>query len=390
MSKIYGDGIHDDTKGLQELIDTSNNELCLSMPDVHYLISKPLELPSNFKLKLPRYAEVKLAKDSNCVMLKNKTVTDRAKRVVRELFDYVNEYSPDYPCENIEVEGGIWNFNNKEQAKNPILDGNYVIKGYCGHAFLFYNVKGLHISSLTIKDPVTFAVTIDRVSYFTVDNIVFDFNYGNPLAANMDGIHLNGNCHFGEIRNLKGACYDDLVALNADEGSAGEISNVLIDGIYAEDCHSAIRLLSANHSVRNVHITNVFGTYYQYCIGITRFYPTEDKGFFDGITIDNVYASKAVRIPVYAKSATSYVYPLIYIEDKLHVKALKISNVNRREKNVPVETIFVGDDTIVEQMILDNITTENHTENEKMPLLVNNGEIQNLYKNAIFEDGMAV
>lgn len=390
MSKIYGDGIHDDTKGLQELIDTSNNELCLSMPDVHYLISKPLELPSNFKLKLPRYAEVKLAKDSNCVMLKNKTVTDRAKRVVRELFDYANEYSPDYPCENIEVEGGIWNFNNKEQAKNPILDGNYVIKGYCGHAFLFYNVKGLRISSLTIKDPVTFAVTLDRVSYFTVDNIVFDFNYGNPLAANMDGIHLNGNCHFGEIRNLKGACYDDLVALNADEGSAGEISNVLIDGIYAEDCHSAVRLLSANHSVRNVHITNVFGTYYQYCIGITRFYPTEDKGFFDGITIDNVYASKAVRIPVYAKSATSYVYPLIYIEDKLYVKALKISNLNRREKNVPVETIFVGDDTIVEQMILDNITTENHTENEKMPLLVNNGEIQNLYKNAIFEDGMAV
>ena len=121
-------------------------------------------------------------------------------------------------------------------------------------------------------------------------------------------------------------------------------------------------------------------------VGITRFYPTENKGFFDGITIDNIYASKAVRIPVYGKPATSCVYPLIYIQNKLHIKALKISNLNRREENVPVEAIFVGDDTIIEQMILDNITTENHTENKKMPLLVNNGEIKHLYKNAVFED----
>ncbi len=57
---------------------------------------------------------------------------------------------------------------------------------------------------MLFKDPVTFSITLDIVSYFTVDNIIFDFNYGNPLATNMDGIHLNGNCHFGEILNLKG------------------------------------------------------------------------------------------------------------------------------------------------------------------------------------------
>ena len=385
--KLYGDGIHDDTLCLQNMIDSANRELCLPMPEVHYLISKPLELPSNFKLKLPRYAEVKLAKGSNCVMLKNKTVTDRAERIAPELFDFVNEYSPDFPCENIEVEGGIWNFNNKEQAKNPIIDGNYVPRGYNGFIFLFYNVTGLKISSLTLKDPVTFSVTLDRVSYFTVDNIVFDFNYGNPLATNMDGIHVNGNCHFGEIRNLKGACYDDLVALNADEGTAGEISNILIDGLYAEDCHSAVRILSANYPVKNVHITNVFGTYFQYCIGLTRFFPTRDKGFLDAITLDNIYASKAVRIPVYNKPPTAYVYPFIYIQEKVRVKGLKIANLHRREENVPVETIYVGSDTIVEQMTLDNITTENHTDSENMPMLVNNGEIQHLYINAVFEDG---
>jgi len=74
FSKLYGDGIHDDTSALQELIDSGICELCLPVPEKFYLISKPLELPSNFKLKLPRYAKVKLAANSNCVMIKNKTL----------------------------------------------------------------------------------------------------------------------------------------------------------------------------------------------------------------------------------------------------------------------------------------------------------------------------
>ncbi len=105
-----------------------------------------------------------------------------------------------------------------------------------------------------------------------------------------------------------------MIALNADEGSAGEISNIKIKGLYAEDCHSAVRLLSANCSVKNVHISDVYGTYFQYCIGLTRFYETKDKGIYDAITLDNIYASKAVRLPVYNKKPEDYVCPPIFIE----------------------------------------------------------------------------
>lgn len=390
MNKLYGDGIHDDTFAIQEMIDNSYAHLCLPMPQKYYLISKPLELPSNFKLELPRFAEIRLAKNSNCVMLKNKTISKREERIECKLYDFINEYSPDAPCENIEIEGGIWNLNNKEQAPNPLLKKNYEPECFNGFIFLFYNVHNLRISSLTFKDPVTFAVTLDTVSYFTIDNIIFDFNYGNPLATNMDGIHLNGNCHFGSITNLKGACYDDLVALNADEGSGGEISNITISGIYAEDCHSAIRLLSANYPVKNIHISDIFGTYFQYCVGITRFYPTKSKGIYDGITLDNIYASKAKRLPVYNKEPESYVYPLIYIESKLYIKALKITDLHRREELIPVETIYVGENTEIEQLILENITTENHTDSDSMPLLVNNGTINYLYSHSIFENGKLV
>ncbi len=254
---------------------------------------------------------------------------------------------------------------------------------------LFFAVRGLRLSSMTLKDPVTFAVTLDTVSYFTVDHIRFDFNYGHPLATNMDGIHLNGNCSFGHITDLKGACYDDMVALNADEGTKGPIGNITIDGLYAEDCHSAVRLLSADHPVKNVHITNVYGTYYQYCIGITRYYPTADAGEFDGIAITNVYASKAARRPEYNKGDdyAPYVYPLIYIQDGLRVRGLRIVNLHRREYRIACHTVAVEAGSVVEDMMLQNVTVENHTDAPCIPWLENHGEIRHLHTDALYNEG---
>ena len=85
MTQLYGDGVHDDTTAIQERIDHAGCELILPPPQAYYLISSPLELPSNFKLRLPRFAEVRLAKNSNCVMLKNKMAADRKERT-RELY----------------------------------------------------------------------------------------------------------------------------------------------------------------------------------------------------------------------------------------------------------------------------------------------------------------
>ena len=82
MTHLYGDGVHDDTSAIQERIDNAGCELILPPPQAFYLISKPLELPSNFKMCLPRFAEVRLAKDSNCVMLKNKMLKDRKERTL--------------------------------------------------------------------------------------------------------------------------------------------------------------------------------------------------------------------------------------------------------------------------------------------------------------------
>ncbi len=377
INKLYGDGIHDDTAAIQELIDTAENELTLPVPEKNYLVSKPLELPSDFKLVLPRFAEIKLAPGSNCVILKNKLDKKVDEDYNGRFRSYLKACEHNEPSRNIEIVGGIWNFNNMEQAPNPIQVREPAIPEFWGFGMVFYKVVGFKMSSLTLKDPSNFAVTLDTVSDFYIDNVTFDFNRGNPMPINMDGIHCNGNCHDGIIKNLKGACYDDLVALNADEGSCGPITNVEIDGIFAETCHSAVRMLSVHQKVENIRISNVYGTYFQYCIGLTK---NAQNGCIDGgydsIFIDNVYASKANQVYTYPWQG-EWQYPLIIIEGETLVKNLKIAHMHRKEKTIPIDTICVYGDAIVENLILEDVTDENLT-GQKYPFIKNYGTIKNL------------
>jgi len=200
----------------------------------------------------------------------------------------------------------------------------------------------------------------------------------------MDGVHLSGNCHFGVIRNIKGSCYDDMIALNADEGIPGPITDVQIDGLFADDCHSAVRLLSADYPVERVSISNVFGTYYQYCIGITKYYEGTN-GYFDGIVLKNIFASKAPRIPIYRVDGHPD-YPLIWMESGIIRKNISIENVYRKEKTVACETIGIDKGVIIENLSLNNVVQENLLP-QQFPLVLNKGVIENLYTNGLRSTG---
>lgn len=386
---LYGDGIHDDYPAIQELIDSGVCEVSLPAPKQKYIITKPLTIPSNFKLKLPRFAEIMLADGSNCFMLQNKMTKKPAKRhrdcitdFEKDFWYFVDEFSPDEEdtCCNFEIEGGIWNFNNKNQDPNPIQTQKFDERHFLGHMMLLYNVRNFRLSNMTLKDPANYAVMMEKASYFTVENIDFDFNDGNPYMVNMDGIHLNGDCHYGVIRNLKGACYDDLVALNAHEGAGGDITNIEIDGLFAEGCHSAVRLLTVNHKVEHITISNVFGTYYQYCIGFTKFYPGDMTGYFDAITLNNIHASKSQRLPlqeVHMGDAKNWHFPFIWIQKGVKAKSLSLNGVHRREHEIPVATVQVTEDSEVEHLVINDISSVNYTD-EEMPLLIKDGTVGTL------------
>ncbi len=387
---LYGDGIHDDTDALQEMIDNSC-EVVLPGPKAFYLISRTLVLHSDLRLVLPRFAEVRLKADSNCYMLKNVTVDDYKERITSRLFNFVNRYSPDAPCQNIEVVGGIWNYNNKFQNPNPLSSGKYEPDGYSGLCFLFYNVKNLRLSSLTVKDPANFAVTLDKVSYFSVDNITFDYNDGNLYQSNMDGIHVNGNCHHGQIEKLYGTCYDDTVALNAEEGSRGPITDITVRGIYTDNAYSAVRLLCASPecAIRNIHISDIYGTFYHFCICFMHVYNTGKRGLYENITIDNIYASKADRDLVKFYLVNKYrKYGVIDVEGEMDIFNLKITDVHRREFiDATVPTINLIEGGKINNLILDNITSENLTKQEGAPLIKNDASVTCLSAANLFENG---
>ena len=257
---------------------------------------------------------------------------------------------------------------------------SFSVREFYGCGMLFYNVKNFIFRNLTIKDPSQYGMAMDTVSYFTVENITFDYNLGNPYPINMDGIHLDGNCHYGTIRNLKGTCYDDLVAINAHEGTHGPITNIEIDGIYAENCHSGVRLLTVQEKVEKIHISNVYGTYYQYVVGLTKFYPGEMTGGFDAISIDHVYASKCMPVrkgDFQHPPKVEQCCPIIWVQGSNVVNHLSVSHLHRREDTLPVDTIHVGSNAVVNRLIVDDVTTTNST-GLPMPLLHNKGTIRYL------------
>lgn len=376
---LFGDGIRDDTAAIQERIDSGIRELVLPMPPKHYLISRPLVLPSNFSLVLPRFGEIRLADGSDCLMLKSRTQPLHASRLPGEMEDifrhilaYVDDFDPEFCTENISVTGGIWNCNNQGQSPNPMKSGDFSKRDFPGFGMLFYNVKNLKLSSLTLKDPLNYGAVLDRVTDFTVEDITFDYNKGNPLPITMDGIHLCGNCHRGSLRELKGACYDDMVAVNADDGSHGDISDIEIRGVYAENCHSAVRLLAVHHHVKNVRISRVEGTFFQYCVGLTHYFPGACDGGFSEIRLEDLQVSKAPRTREVYPYPQCEIYPVIWVESGVRVKDLTINKLRREEFVCPAPTLSIGDGASVESLCLQNVAIVNAT-GQEMPFLENRG-----------------
>lgn len=373
MRELYGDGLRDDTDAIQQRLDSGSPLVYLPPPAEAYTISRPLRIHSRQTLRLDRFSVIRLAPDSNCVMLRNA--------------------DQETGNTDITVCGGIWDMHNLAQAKNPVHfpyppvepdKGMTYTENYFGTALRFFHVTNLTLRELTVKDPVTFAIQMARIRQATVEDIRFDFNDGNPWPVNMDGVHLDGDCRFIRIANVKGSCYDDMVALNADDGYCGPIEDVQIDGLFTEDCHSAVRLLSTGSPVRRVTISNVFGSFYQYAVGFSKYFDEsgeargtgERRGLFEYITLTGLYLSKAPRHSRYRKDGT-FVYPLIWVENRATVRHLHIRDLYRAEKTTAIPCIGIDPYGEGEDWVLDGIVQENYT-GDPIPLLHNQGQLTGL------------
>ncbi len=374
MNRLYGNGVQDDTAAIQELLDSGLSHIALPTPEKHYCISKTLKIHSGQTLSLGETTVIRLLPGSDCPMLTN----------------------AEKDAHDITVTGGIWDYDNLNQRPNPLrvdptwwkttshFDGNYDkvvdydLLGYMGVIMTFDHMTRFSIHDLTLKNPVTYCLRIAYTTYFTVENIRFDQNLGNPTAENMDGIHLDGGCRFGCIRNVQGTCYDDVVALNANDCWDGTIEDIQIDGVFGKDSLRGVRLLSVKDPVSRISISNVFGTFYQNAVAISFFYPKNgQRGTISQVSIRNIFAENAPRRPEYMKTGP-YRFSQIWIDGALDIDCLTVSDVYRKETIGQVETVKVLPGAKIRTLSLSNILHRNET-GVPIPLMTNKGEIERLY-----------
>ena len=338
LPPLAGDGVTDDTDAIQARLDSGASCVYLPSPKKNYLISRTLKISSFQEIKLDRFSVIKLAPKSDCPMLENRGYVGGSDRCIA-------------------VTGGIWDFSNAEQSPNPLqyhylkpkrpspAPSRFCSGFFFGVAMRFANVEGFALRGMTIRNPTTYGIAFCKVSYFHIDDISFDYNTWNPVPLNMDGVHFDGCCHHGRISNLRGTCFDDLVALNANDGRCtpeeGPISDVDIDGVYADYCHSAVRLLSTGAPLKRITIRNIHGNFYTYVVGLTHFFEKrKTRGVFDDIVISDVFASKVFSpegIGIHSRTN----YPPIWVQGPVDVGSLTVRNYSRDERNIDVPSIRV-------------------------------------------------
>ena len=252
---------------------------------------------------------------------------------------------------------------------------------YWGELFRFNHVDQFEMSDLVLKNPVTYAAKFAKLTNFTIRHITFDFNEGNPSPNNMDGLHFDGFCRNGYISDIKGACYDDLLAFNAEDGIAdspgfGPIENIEVDGIFSDRCHSAARLLSCGSRISNITIRNVHGTFYRYAIGFTHYFPERrERGRFDNIVLENLFMAKALPLPSDWNRCPDW--GLIWGQGAGTVGSLRISGIHRVEENTPVPTLDFERDFEVGHLTVEDCSIENRLP-ESFACLRNAGRIGRL------------
>ena len=308
--------------------------------------------------RLDRFTRVRLAPQSDCSMLTNARWTEGDR--------------------DIAVSGGVWDFDNVNQPANRWIVPK---PGPSPKIFEFEKVEGLTLRGITFRNPVWYNCQLRCVSHFTVEDITFVQDKWNPKPINMDGINIQGGSHHGRVANLRGTCFDDMVALNADDPRAPygrlPITDIDVDGLYSDFTHRGVRIYSCcRQPVKRVTVRNVHIRTYRNAVGITNFRPNEGPGVFDDIVIRDIQSSvthepdDGYHDPV--------AWPLVWVEGNCEVGHLVIDNLSRTETwRAAHPTIGIDPKATVEHLAISNCRQVNETKDD-MVFLVNRGKVANL------------
>jgi hypothetical protein len=161
--------------------------------------------------------------------------------------------------------------------------------------------------------------------------------------------------------------------------SRGAIEDVAVDGLWAKDGYTAVRLLSAGSPVRRIRLANIFGTYRYNAVSFTnhKVHPGAESTFED-ISIHGLYCGKSeVGMKADPTVPGNANLSLIWIDAPAVVSGLTMSDIRRTETAWPAATLLVEPGATIKSLQLTQATVFNHTPGP-LDLLVNRGTIQRL------------
>lgn len=161
---VNGEDSEDDTDGIQaaldkakeELINSTNNEIEVFIPEGTYYINKALSIYSNTKLVLDDKATIEHSL-GNTTMLIGRHLNDNGEICSSETCIHKG-YTQ---WKNITVEGGTWNFNSNQKSN---LDGfrlqhgenltiqNTILINNAGHTLNISCSKDIVVENVTVRD----------------------------------------------------------------------------------------------------------------------------------------------------------------------------------------------------------------------------------------------
>ncbi len=287
------DGNTDNTKDLQALLDSYNGK------PIHLLIDGnavgALRLHSNTQITIPRGSSWTVPAGSNLAA-----------------FETYDKSRTQFTTKNIIIDGGgTIECNGSTMARyqsskgispKKVVEGFYSDKnGEFVVGLRLYNIERLVIRDLTILHAATFCIHLFKDSDILIENIYCDEGPEPYLGTDM--IHCNGFVQNAVFRNLTCRVYDDVIALNADDGAdPGLIEDVNILGPFVTsgpitdisvfDVHclpgsmQTFRMLSKYSLVDNILLKNFTGSVTNY-IGNISGYIDHVPGHFGKIRLEN-------------------------------------------------------------------------------------------------------
>jgi hypothetical protein len=127
----------------------------------------------------------------------------------------------------------------------------------------------------------------------------------------------------------------------------------------------------------------VFGSYYVYCIGLTKYIGfEEERGVMENIFIENVFASASVGTKDVKGGKSNF----IWVQKGVDVENLQIKNVCRDENTYPIPTVKIDEGASLKRLKIEDVFIKNRTGKRMQPLNIDGTVTDFEQKNIILEN----